>query len=63
MTKRVVPNKTSGIYKITYIKTGESYIGRSSDISNRWQQHCKSSLGIGNIAHSTFHNILLEKGL
>ena len=35
MTKRVVPNKTSGIYKITYIKTGESYIGRSSDISNR----------------------------
>ena len=35
MTKRVVPNKISGIYKITYIKTGESYIGRSSDISNR----------------------------
>ena len=35
MTKRVVSGKKSGIYKITYIKTGESYIGKSSDIANR----------------------------
>ena len=63
MTKRVVSGKKSGIYKITYIKTGESYIGKSSDIANRWTQHCKSSLNIGTIAHSTFHNILSEKGI
>lgn len=63
MTKRVVSGKKSGIYKITYIKTGESYIGKSSDIANRWTQHCKSSLNIGTIAHSTFHNILTEKGI
>ena len=64
MEKRVLQGrKIGGIYKITYIKTGESYIGRSVDIANRWKEHCLSSLNIGTIAHSTFHNILAEKGL
>lgn len=64
MEKRVLQGrKVSGIYKITYIKTGEAYIGRSVDIANRWKEHCLSSLNIGTIAHSTFHNILAEKGL
>lgn len=64
MEKRVLNGKKiGGIYKITYIKTGESYIGRSVDIGNRWKEHCLSSLSIGTIAHSTFHNILSNKGL
>ena len=64
MEKRVLQGrKIGGIYKITYIKTGESYIGRSVDIGNRWKEHCLSSLNIGTIAHSTFHNVLAEKGL
>ena len=64
MEKRVLQgHKIGGIYKITYIKTGESYIGRSVDIGNRWKEHCLSSLNIGTIAHSTFHNILADKGL
>lgn len=64
MIKRVLPpTKVSGIYKITYIKTGQSYIGQSTDIKNRWTEHIKSSLGIGSIATSTFHNHLAEKGL
>ena len=64
MEKRVLQGrKIGGIYKITYIKTGESYIGRSVDIGNRWKEHCLSSLNIGTIAHSTFHNILADKGL
>jgi len=64
MEKRVLKGrKIGGIYKITYIKTGESYIGRSVDIGNRWKEHCLSSLSIGSIAHSTFHNILADKGL
>lgn len=64
MEKRVLQGKKiGGIYKITYIKTGEAYIGRSVDIGNRWKEHCLSSLNIGTIAHSTFHNILAEKGL
>lgn len=64
MEKRVLGGrKIGGIYKITYIKTGESYIGRSVDIGNRWREHVLSSLSIGTIAHSTFHNVLAEKGI
>ena len=34
MIKRVVGNeKASGIYKITYKKTGEAYIGKTTDFS------------------------------
>ena len=63
MEKRVLGGRIGGIYKITYIKTGEAYIGRSVDIANRWKEHCLSSLNIGTIAHSTFHNVLADKGL
>ena len=64
LIKRVTNGKEiSGIYKITYIKTGEAYIGRSQDIKNRWVEHVKSSLNIGTIAHSTFHNVLAQNGL
>jgi hypothetical protein len=38
MVKRVLNNESfSGIYKITCIKTGEIYIGKSTDIKSRWQ--------------------------
>lgn len=64
MEKRVLGGRRiGGIYKITYVKTGEAYIGRSVDIANRWKEHCLSSLNIGTIAHSTFHNVLADKGL
>lgn len=64
MEKRVLGGRrVGGIYKITYVKTGEAYIGRSVDIANRWKEHCLSSLSIGTIAHSTFHNVLADKGL
>ena len=37
MIKRVLQNSTcSGIYKITCIKTGEIYIGKSTDVKSRW---------------------------
>ena len=38
-----------GIYKITSIETGLSYIGQSNDICDRQKQHCKNALGVGNI--------------
>lgn len=37
-----------GIYKITNLITEESYIGQSTDCCERWKQHCKNGLGIGN---------------
>ena len=64
MEKRVLGGeKFSGIYKITYLKTGEAYIGKSTDILGRWVEHVKSSLNIGSIAHSSFHTRLAKDGL
>ena len=64
MQKRVLGNKKpSGIYIITYIPTGEIYIGRSTDIANRWAEHVKSAFNLGTIAHSSLHTKMEEKGI
>lgn len=64
MEKRVLNGrKPSGIYIITYIPTGEIYIGKSTDINNRWQEHCKSAYGIGTIAHSSLHTKMARDGI
>lgn len=64
MIKRVLQNTTcSGIYKITCLKTGEIYIGKSSDIKNRWQQHCKTAFNCGTIASSLLHKKMRQYGI
>ena len=64
MVKRVLQNTTSsGIYKITCLKTGEIYIGKSTDIKSRWQQHCKSAFNCGTIAHSLLHTKMKQHGI
>ena len=64
MIKRVLQNTTcSGIYKITCIKTGEIYIGKSVDVKSRIQQHCKSAFNCGTIAHSLLHTKMKQYGI
>ena len=64
MIKRVLQNTTcSGIYKITCITTGEIYIGKSTDIKNRWQQHCKTAFNCGTIASSLLHTKMKQYGI
>ena len=65
MIKRVLGgnNKVSGIYKITFLKTGEAYIGKSTDVARRWREHCKTALGIGTIATSTLHIKMGKEGM
>ena len=64
MVKRVLQNTTcSGIYKITCLKTGEIYIGKSTDIKNRWQQHCKTVFNCGTIASSLLHTKMKQHGI
>ena len=47
MEKRVLGDKKpSGIYIITYVPTGEIYIGRSTDIATRWINHVKTACGL-----------------
>ena len=64
MIKRVLCGGTpSGIYKITYIPTGEAYIGRSTDVSNRFKEHILSCFSIGHIAHSSLHTKMARDGI
>ena len=64
MVKRVLQNSTcSGIYKITSLKTGEIYIGKSTDIKNRWQQHCRTAFNCGTIASSLLHTKMKQYGI
>lgn len=64
MIKRVLQNTTcSGIYKITCQETNEIYIGKSTDIKNRWQQHCKTAFNCGTIASSLLHKKMQQYGI
>lgn len=64
LIKRITNGKEiSGIYKITYIKTGEAYIGKSTNISTRWQNHIKTACGLEGAARTTFHNRLEQDGI
>ena len=64
LIKRVTNGKEiSGIYKITYIKTGEAYIGKTTNISTRWQNHIKTACGLEGAARTTFHNRLEQDGI
>ena len=64
MIKRVLNGRApSGIYKITRIKTGEIYIGKSTDIKKRWGEHTKTAYGVGSIAHSILHTTIRKDGV
>ena len=64
MTKRVLKGAApSGIYKITRLKTGEIYIGKSTDVKKRWTEHCKTAYGVGTIAHSVLHTTIRKDGI
>lgn len=64
MIKRITNGKKiCGIYKVTYTKTGESYIGQTTDIKTRWQNHIKTAIGLEAAASSTFHNRLGKDGI
>ncbi len=64
MIKRVTEGKDKcGIYKVTYTKTGEAYIGQSSSINARWANHAKTAIGLEAAASSTFHTRLTADGI
>lgn len=63
MIKRVVGQKVGGIYKITYIPTGEAYIGRTVNFKDRWQAHIQTALGMEKAANSTLHTHMARNGI
>lgn len=63
MEKRVLNNESfSGIYKITG-PDGRIYIGKSTDIKSRWQQHCKSAFHTGTISWAAIHDEMEKVGI
>jgi hypothetical protein len=64
MIKRITNGrKICGIYKITYLKTGEAYVGKTTDIQTRWTNHLKTVCGLEGAAHSTLHTHMERNGL
>lgn len=64
MVKRVLKGEApSGIYKITRLKTGEIYVGKSVDVKTRWINHVKTAFGCGTIAHSILHTTMQKDGV
>lgn len=54
--------ESSGIYKITRIKTGEVYVGQAVNVSTRWAEHVKTALGVGTLASSQLHRTMAADG-
>lgn len=64
MIKNVLNNEEfSGIYKITNLKTNESYIGKSANIKTRFKTHVQTALGLGSAPTSVLYMKLIEYGI
>jgi predicted GIY-YIG superfamily endonuclease len=63
LRKRILTNgDVSGVYKITRLKTNEIYIGQTTSVDKRWQEHVKSALGVGTLASSQLHRVMAADG-
>lgn len=64
MCLRVVGRgRKSGIYKITHMESGKTYVGQSVDISNRWKQHSKRGAGADVLTANKLYPEMLKYGL
>lgn len=64
LSLRVLGEKSvSGIYKITNTINGKIYIGRSTNVQDRWVQHIKSALEIGTIAKTQLYKEMKDYGI
>ena len=60
--KRIEIKPEAGIYKLTSLETGMTYIGKSTNVKNRIADHFKSSIGIKSIADQAVHHAILKEG-
>ena len=60
--KRIEIKPEAGIYKITNIETGKTYIGKSTNVKTRIADHFKSSIGIQSIADQAVHHAIRKEG-
>ena len=57
------PNVITGIYKITNLKSGLSYIGQAVDVATRWKAHIKCGLGIDTPAQNKLYIAMKKDGI
>ena len=55
--------RVSGIYKITEIESGRTYVGQSVDIGDRWKQHAKRGCGADAITNNKLYPAMRDLGL
>ena len=54
--------KITGIYKITHIDSGKTYVGQAVDIAERWRQHIKRGVGADPPTQNKLYPAMLEYG-
>lgn len=60
---RVIGQGThTGIYKITNIQNGMSYVGQATDLSSRWKQHIRRGVGADPPTRNKLYPAMLEFG-
>ena len=61
---RVLGNQPiMGIYKITNINNGKSYVGQAVSIQERWRQHIKRGCGAETPTRNKLYPAMLEEGV
>ena len=63
LASRLGANNACGIYKITHIDSGISYVGQAKNIKDRWIEHIKCSLGIDTPVTSQLYAFTRAKGI
>ena len=64
LVNRIVgKERVGGIYKITHIESGKTYVGQSVDIGNRWKQHAKRGCGADALTNNKLYPAMLEFGV
>ena len=55
--------RKTGIYKITNLENGMSYVGQSVDIAERWKQHIKRGIGAEAPTRNKLYPAMLQFGV
>lgn len=63
LMRRAEIEDTPGIYKITNIRNGKCYVGKSTKVRQRLIDHIKGAIGISSIADQVIHHAMMDEGL
>ena len=56
-------DENPGIYKITNLTNQKCYIGKSTNVKRRLQEHVKGALGISSISDQEIHRVMAREGI